>query len=41
MVLCYISMNFDIWLFPDAKLPKYIPQNFIGAYLPDDFPEVI
>lgn len=26
---------------PDAKLPKYIPQNFIGAYFPDDFAEVI
>lgn len=28
-------------LFPDAKLPKNIPQNFIRAYLPDDFAEMI
>lgn len=25
----------------DAKLPKYIPQNFIRAYLPDDLAEMI
>ena len=25
----------------DAKIPKYIPQNFLRAYLPDDFPEMI
>ena len=27
--------------FPDAKIPKYIPQNLLRAYLPDDFPEMI
>lgn len=27
--------------FSDAKIPKYIPQNFLRAYLPDDFPEMI
>lgn len=27
--------------FADAKIPKYIPQNFLRAYLPDDFPEMI
>ena len=25
----------------DAKIPKYIPQNLLRAYLPDDFPEMI
>ena len=25
----------------DAKIPKYIPQNFLRAYLPDDLPEMI
>lgn len=25
----------------DAEIPKYIPQNFLRAYLPDDFPEMI
>ena len=25
----------------DAKLPKYIPQNFLRSNLPDDFPEMI
>lgn len=25
----------------DAKIPKYIPQNFLRAYLPDDFPQMI
>ena len=24
-----------------AEIPKYIPQNFLRAYLPDDFPEMI
>lgn len=27
--------------FADAKISKYIPQNFLRAYLPDDFPEMI
>ena len=34
-------MFVDIGLFPDAKIPKYIPQNFLRAYLPDDLPEMI
>ena len=25
----------------DTKLPKYIPQNFIRAYFPDDLAEMI
>lgn len=25
----------------DAEIPKNIPQNFLRAYLPDDFPEMI
>ena len=25
----------------DTKIPKYIPQNLLRAYLPDDFPEMI
>ena len=28
-------------LLPDAKIPKYIPQNLLRAYLPDDLPEMI
>lgn len=28
-------------LFPHAKIPKYIPQNLLRAYLPDDLPEMI
>jgi len=27
--------------FADTKLSKYIPQNFIRAYLPDDFAEMV
>ena len=34
-------MFVDIGLFPDAEIPKNIPQNFLRAYLPDDFPEMI
>lgn len=34
-------MFVDIGLFPDAKIPKNIPQNFLRAYLPDDFPKMI
>lgn len=34
-------MFVDIGLFPDAKIPKYIPQNLLRAYLPDDFPQMI
>ena len=34
-------MFVDIGLFPDAKFPKNIPQNFLRAYLPDDFPKMI
>ncbi len=25
----------------DAEIPKYIPQNFLRTYLPDDFPQMI
>lgn len=25
----------------DAKIPKYIPQNLLRTYLPDDLPEMI
>ena len=28
-------------LLSHAEIPKYIPQNFLRAYLPDDFPEMI
>lgn len=41
MVLCYISMFVDIGLFPDAKIPKYIPEGFVGGDFADDFAEVI
>lgn len=36
----YIFSFYDFLFFislSDAKLPKYISQNFIRAYLPDDF----
>lgn len=32
--LFFISLSY-------AKIPKYIPQNLLRAYLPDDFPEMI
>lgn len=35
-----ISITYVV-LFPDAEIPKYIPQNLLRAYLPDDFPEMI
>ena len=31
MVLCFISMDVDIGLFSDTKIPKNIPQNFVGG----------
>lgn len=40
----FIAANFHLNLatsLSDAKIPKYIPQNFLRAYLPDDFPEMI
>lgn len=41
MVLCYISMFVDIGLFPDAKIPKYIPEGFVGGDFADDFAEMV
>lgn len=34
-------MFVDIGLFPDAKIPKYIPEGFVGADFADDFAEVV
>lgn len=31
----------SVYLFPDAKLAKYIPEGFVGADFADDFAEVI
>lgn len=39
-IAAYFHLNLATSL-PDAKIPKYIPQNFLRAYLPDDFPEMI
>lgn len=41
MVLCFISMDVDIGLFSDAKIPKYIPEGFVGGDFADDFAEVV
>ena len=34
-------MFVDIGLFPDAKIPKYISEGFVGADFADDFAEVV
>lgn len=39
--LFFVSLADAECLFAHAKIPKYIPQNFLRAYLPDDFPEMI
>ena len=41
MLFCFISMNFDIWLFPDAKPLKDIPQHFVGGDFAEDGGEVV
>lgn len=30
-----------VQLLPDAKIPKYIPEGFVGADFADDFAEVV
>lgn len=39
--LFFRSLSDAECLFPHTKIPKYIPQNLLRAYLPDDFPEMI
>lgn len=39
--LFFVSLADAECLFPNAKIPKYIPQNFLRAYLPDNLPEMI
>ena len=41
MVLCFISMDVDIGLFSDTKIPKNIPQNFVGGDVAGDGAEVV
>ena len=39
--LFFVSLADAECSFPHAEISKYIPQNFLRAYLPDDFPEMI
>lgn len=39
--LFFVSLADAERLLSHAEIPKYIPQNLLRAYLPDDFPEMI
>ena len=41
MVLCFISMDVDIGLFSNTKIPKNIPQNLVGGDVAGDGAEVV
>ena len=41
MLFCFVSMDFDVRLFPDAEMLKYIPQHLVRGDFTDDGAEVV
>ena len=41
MLFCFISMDFDIWLFSDAEILEDVAEDFVGGDFTEDGAEVV